>query len=152
MGSVHVLRTTQDFLPGTLSGARIRPISAHAFGPWLAQFGEIGAAAARAHVVWGAFVEDDLIGVAYLDRVLLSSTRAGVTVSPARRHLGIAKDLLQAIVHDAGVRGLKTLVCTNAANDPTPQRLAAALGLAVARRVRGSEAFTSVVVPAPRFF
>jgi len=150
LGSVHVLRTTQDFFSDTLSGARIRPISARAFGPLLAQFGEIGAAAANAHVVWGAFVEDDLIGVAYLDRVLLSSTGAGVAVSPARRHLGIAKELLQAIVHDAGMRGLKTLVCTNAANDPTPQRLAAALGLAVARRVRGAEAFTSVVVPPPR--
>jgi GNAT superfamily N-acetyltransferase len=95
LGSVHALRTTQDFFSDTLSGARIRPICAPAFGPLLAQFGEIGAAAASAHVVWGAFVEDDLIGVAYLDRVHLSSTGAGVAVSPARRHLGIAKDLLQ---------------------------------------------------------
>jgi len=113
----------------------------------LAQFGEIGVAAAGAFVVWGAFVEDDLIGVAYLERVLSSTTGAGVAVSPARRHLGIAKELLQAIVHDAGMRGLKALVCTNASDDPTPQRLAAALGLTVARRVRGGEAFTSVAVP-----
>ena len=135
----------------TLSGARIRSISAHAFGFVLAQFGEVGAAARTAHVVWGAFVEDDLIGVAYLERVLVSSTGAGVAVAPARRHLGIAKDLLHALVHDAGVRGLATLVYTNVANDPTPQRLAAALGLTVARRVRGTEAFTSVAVPPPRF-
>ena len=152
MNGAPALRTVGAGVRSTLSGARILPICPDAYADSLTPFGDEAVAVRDAIVVWGAFEDDGaLIGVGHLRGAVRPSTQAGVMVAPDRRRLGIAKELVQALIHDAALRGFSSLVRTHAPDDLCPLRLAESLGLLVARRIGRFDAATCIWLPPPDF-
>jgi GNAT superfamily N-acetyltransferase len=143
------LRTSTDLL--TTCGAQIEVISIDTARIFLDRFGQPSSIAGTACSAWGVFQDSTtLIGVAAL-AISGSSTngQAFLSVMPIRRRLGVGSDLLQLLVDEAGMRGLRTLVGVYPAADPAPQGLARALGLTVARRIDDKSARIVILLSDP---
>ena len=121
----------------TASGTRIERLtsldSARAF---LDRYGPGGHQPDDGDRAWGAFEgTGPMVGIGILGAVRGPRSWAWIAVTPERRRLGVGCELLGAMVAAASGEGLWYLTYRHPAGEAAPERLARALGLAVARRV-----------------
>jgi GNAT superfamily N-acetyltransferase len=139
--------TDNDWVVTTRSGAKLAPVTATAFQPFLVRFG-MPETAAFCDVAWGAFEDTGtLLGVGVLTACGPHQARAWIGVLPERRRFGIAGDLLAVLVREANERQLRHLTCIHNASDVAPVRLVRSVGLVPTRRVYGGIA--TMIVPIP---
>jgi GNAT superfamily N-acetyltransferase len=128
--------TGDGAVAATRSGTQLRRITATEVQPFRRQLGLGDGGLVLGDAALGAFEDiGTVIGVGVLTVSVPRLARAWIGVSPERRRLGVAGDLLAILVREANERGLRYLTCIHTAGDLAPVRLARSLGLAPSRRV-----------------
>ncbi len=135
------------YLTMSASGARLRSIRSVVALTFFEQVGALFEGVSRRVEAWGAFEDSTtLIGAAALARASGTTFWAQVAVAPARRRLGIGRELLDIAIERASEGGGRRLTGSYPARAIEPRALVESQPLSVARRVQHGRAEVVVFI------